>query len=468
MSLFRRISSGLSTALGITKRGSVSASNRGRVIQELSIWQQGGRIGGGLTPRQVSNIIRMADAGYLAPLMDLAHECRQKDAHLQAVLGVGEDSIVGLPWRLVLPEDARAKDKRAAKWVEEQMRQRRLMPRLIANLAGATYFSHDVNEIIWGKDKGKLVPIAFEHLAQRRFGYRPIDGAFILRDDALGMSADGLDFLAEWPNKFIVSRPRVTGDAPQREGLCRLLVWAALFRTWTFADWLKTAELSWKPWRIGSYKKVGTNTEDRDDLEAVLDQLSTNGWAALPDTSSIKIEWPGGSSTKNATHAELINILAQEESKAVLGQTETVQSSSSSGYAQAKVHDAVRKDVRIARASQIASDVTRDLVDPMTDLNFADCIPAQFEFVNDDAVDIEKFSKAVDSLAKRVVIPVSWVRTSVGMPEPKPHEDTIGGEPSPEADTPPPPAGGNAPPDETPPAAADGNADGKPKPQPAS
>src|SRR5690606_25284205 len=99
----------------------------------------------------------------------------------------------------------------------------------------------------------------FEHLSQRRFGFRPDDGAFVLRD--IGMGADGVDFREEWPNKFVVSQPRVTGDAAHREGLCRVLVWACLFRTWTVADWLKTAELSWKPWRIGTYKKGATANE---------------------------------------------------------------------------------------------------------------------------------------------------------------------------------------------------------------
>lgn len=413
----------------------LSVSNRGRVVRELSIWEQGGRIGGGLTPRQVSDIIRQADGGYLAPLMDLANECRQKDCHLQAVLSVGEESIAGLPWQITVPEDARAKDKRAAKWVEAQLRANTQLPRLIANLAGAHYYSHDVSEIIWRKDAGNLVPDRFEHLAPRRFRYRLSDGAFVLRD--YDMPIDGIDFRAEWPNKFIVSQPRVTGDAPQREGLCRVLVWAALFRTWTVADWLKTAELSWKPWRIGTYKKTGTNTEDRDDLERVLDQLSTNGWAAMADTSQIKIEWPGGSTTTKATHAELVNVLAQEMSKAVLGQTETVQSSTSSGYGQAKVHDTVRKDIRESRARQIAADLTRDLVTPMTELNFAGAVPGRFEFVTDDSVDLKAFSEAITNLSAkaRLRIPAKWVWDTAGIPEPKEGEETIGGEPEPAPST---------------------------------
>lgn len=429
MSVLARIAS----AIGFTKRASMPVGKRGRIVSELSLWEQAGRLGGGLTPRQVSNIIRQADGGYVTSLMDLANECRQKDAHLQAVLSVGEESIAGLPWQMVLPEGARAKDRRAAAWVEETLRGHVQVSRLVAYLAGATYYSFDVSEIVWRKAGGRLAPESFEHLSHRRFGFRPRDGALVLRDQGLGL--DGIDFRAEWPRKFVVSQPRVNGDAPHREGLCRLLVWATLFRTWTVADWLKTAELSWKPWRIGTYKKSTTNDEDRDGLEEVLDRLSTTGWVAKPDSIDIDIEWPQGSVTTKATHAELVNVLAHEMSKAVLGQTETIQSSSSSGYGQAKVHDDVRKDLREARARQIAADITRDVIAPMIELNFDDVIVPRFEFVTEDSVDLKAFSEAVAGLATAgVVIPAAWVREQAGIPEPKDGEETIGGTPETETE----------------------------------
>lgn len=406
----------------------------GRALPDLSLWDQAGRLGGKLTPADVSAIIRAADLGEMRPLMDLANECRQKDCHLSAVLSVSEESLAGLQWKLTLPEKAKARDKKAAEWAEKILRALPMLRKLISYLAGAPFYGFDVNEILWKKVEGKLQPIDFAHLSHRRFAYDPYTGAFVLRDE--GMPVEGLDFRAKWPNKFIVSHPRANGDSPQREGLCRPLIWMTQFRVWTFSDWLRAAELAWKPWRIGTYNKDRADTTDQADLEHILQKLSSSGWAAKSDAMTIDIEWPSGQQAAKATHSELVNVLAQEMSKCVLGQTETVQASSSSGYGQAKVHDAVRRDIRESRAMQIAADLTRDLIAPMIRLNFgANVAIPQFEFMTQDPVDIKAFSEAVKNLVDaKLVVPAKWVRDNAGMPEPDKDDETIGGETEPAVD----------------------------------
>jgi phage gp29-like protein len=414
----------------VAKAAKVKARDRGRVVPDLSLWDQAGRLGGKLTPADVSQIIRAADAGDLVRLMDLANECRQKDCHLSAVLTVAEESIAGLQWKLVLPDGARAKDKRAMKWVDARLRALPQLRKLVAYLAGARYYGFDVSEILWSRvDGGRLAPVDFAHLSHRRFGFDPETGAFVLRDQ--GDPQQGTDFRRKWPNKFVVSQPRANGDAPQREGLCRPLIWMTQFRVWTFSDWLRTAELAWKPWRIGTYKKNASDTEDRDGLEHILQKLSTTGWAAKPDSMDIDIEWPDGTQTAKATHSELVNVLAMEMSKCVLGQTETVQASASSGYAQAKVHDSVRRDIREAAAMQVAADITRDIVRPMIELNFTGVAVPQFEFLTQDPVDLKAFSEAVEKLVKSTLrVPTKWVYDNAGIPVPKEGEEVIGGAPA--------------------------------------
>ena len=93
MNLLARIAG----ALGFeAKRQRLPASSRGRVIDDLPLWNQNARIGGGLKPADVTRIIRQADSGNMASLMDLANESPQKDCHLQAVLSQSEESIAGL------------------------------------------------------------------------------------------------------------------------------------------------------------------------------------------------------------------------------------------------------------------------------------------------------------------------------------------------------------------------------------
>jgi phage gp29-like protein len=405
-------------------RARLGLAARAKTIPDLALWNQAARIGGGITPARISSIIRQADAGEIRQLIDLANECRQRDAHLQAVLGVSEESIAALPWQVVAPKDPRAKDTRASEWVGQILRECPGMQRLIADLAGGVFYSYAVNEIVWTKEEGKLVPQRFVPVAPRRFRFRAIDGRLVFHDDG----ADEVVLEEEHPKKFICSRPRVTGDVPTREGLMRVLVWMSVMRNWSIGDWLKTGELSWKPWRIGSYKKATASKEDREDLETVMKRLTTDFSAVIPDSCEIAIEWPGGAGMNRSTHGEIMTALSGEMSKAVLGQTETTQSSSSSGYAQAKVMDGVRKDLREARARQIAADLTRDLIEPLILLNFGTGVRCpRFEFITQDPVDLKAFSEAMVNLTgTQLEIPQSWVREQAGIPEREGDEKILG------------------------------------------
>ena len=116
-----------------------------------------------------------------------------------------------------------------------------------------------------------------------------------------------------------------------------------------------------------------------------------------------------------------MNVVAMEMSKAALGTTETVQSSSSSGYAQAKVHQAVSKTILRARARQIAMIIMRDLVRPLIRLNFGkDVAVPTFAFVLPDPVDIREFGQGIKALVESgLKVEQSWVRSRIGAPEPK-------------------------------------------------
>lgn len=403
----------------------LASGSRGQIVPDLSLWNHGSRIGGGITPARISSIVREADSGEIRRLIDLANECRQRDAHLQAVLGTSEESIAGLPWQVVAPKDPRAKDERVADWVGHVLRECPGMQRLISDLAGAVYYSYSVVEIVWTKEERRLVPERFLPVAPRRFRFRAADGRLVFHDD--GQPEVVLE--EEHPNKFIFSRPRVTGDVATREGLMRVLVWMSVMRNWSIGDWLKTGELSWKPWRIGTYKKATGGQGDREDLETIMQRLTTDFSAVIPDSCEIAIEWPGGAGMNRSTHAEIVNALASEMSKAVLGQTETTQASASSGYAQAKVHDAVRKDLREARARQVAADITRDLIGPMIRLNFGASVEVpRFEFITQDPIDLKAFSESVSILTTAgLPIPESWVREQAGIPEPEGDEPCLGG-----------------------------------------
>lgn len=407
-----------------------------RIVQPLPISLQLGRIGGGLTPAQVSNIIRLADTGYIFQLVDLANDARQKDAHLQSVLQTREIAIQGLPWQVrPAKKGGRLKDRKQAEFVQDALKNCSGYDNLagfqdlISHVVGGDYYGHATAETLLVKDGAHIVPSAFSLISQRRFVFNLADGRLMQWDAGGGSPAPypGIDLQKTYPGKFIQFQPRIVGDVQTREGLVRPLMWAALFRNWTLRDWLSLAELAWKPWRTGTYTK-SASTEDIQNLTAALDNMTSAGVAVFPETAKIELHWAENSTKGNSAHKELFDCMGAEMSKAVLGQTETTQASASSGYAQAKVHNEIRKDIRDARARAVAACITRDLVAPLVRMNFgADADIPSFEFLTEDAVDMVAFSTMLVNLnTVRMPVPVSWVRDRLGVPEVEGDEEMLG------------------------------------------
>lgn len=406
----------------------------GSALADLSIWEQFSRLGGGLTPLDVSAIIRQADSGDPSRLIDLANECRQKDAHLQSVLFTRESALAGLEWELVLPGARRKRDGGARKRAPRGERERRFVEdhlrtldavredrdavglrELIQHLTGGAFYGHAVGENLFVLDsRGRLVPRGFALHSARRFGFERTRGELALADGR----GQWVDFRTPAPHRFIVSQPRITGDVQAREGLMRVLVWACLFRGWTLQDWLKLAELAWKPWRLGRYKK-GSSTEDIAQLERILRTLTSSGAATHSEDVVVDLKWPDKGGGGPSGHGDLHSRMAAEMSKAVLGQTLTTEVGASGSRALGQVHDKVRSDILEFDAKHVAAVITRDIVRPMVELNFGPTAPVPvFRFVTDEAADMKATSEALAILVGQVgmKVPAAWAHEQMGIP----------------------------------------------------
>lgn len=433
-----------------------------QVMQDLPLWQQFMRVGGQITPMTVTAAIRDADGGRMYALVDLGNEMRQKDCHLQSTLGTSEEAIAGLPWELVAPNEPSRREEKAGKSIESMLRQTPDLTRMIAHQAGAAFYGYAVSETMFRKDGTFLVPETFVCHSARRFVFAYATGALQWWDTAGTVPYPGVDFRAEFPDKFIVSQPRINGDVPCREGLIRVLMWAALFRNWSLADWLKLGEIAWKPWRTATYPKAEESTYDIDGLVAILEGMTSSGVAVTPDTSNLKIEWPKSGGTGTSSHHELFSAVAAEMSKCILGQTLTTEQTRVGSQALGNVHNEVRKDLRESRSKFVANDVSRDLIVPLTRMNYGpDVRPYRLRFLTDDALDLANFSTGVKNLKDAGTrIPAVWVRGQAGIPEPEEGEEILGESDGDEEETEDPeggPGGGPKDPaaDEKPPAPAE-------------
>lgn len=434
MSIFQSISSWWR---GRAARGKAPAPlTPGLTIEDLPLYAQYQRIGGAVTPEQVTDAIRSADIGSMWPLVTLANDARRKDGHLQSILGTREMALPSLSWEVVT-KGTRRKDRKAAEWTAEALadawggRENDSdlvgLRALVAHLQGGVFHGYALAETVYEKSGGLLWPKGWNPVGAYRVQFDPVTGRPHWYDPTGTQSYPGVDIRRGFaPGKVLFYQPRVTGDDPNREGLSRVLLWAALFRNWSIRDWVALGELAWKPWRIGTYEP------DADDkaianLKLILRQMSSSGVAMLPAKTNLKVEWPAGNK-QDSTHAALAEFLAGEMSKATLGQTLTTEAGSKGARALGQVHDLVRRDILEFDAACVAECLRRDLIGPLVRRNFGpDVAIPEFRFITEEPANLVDFATGITTLARGGLrIPASWVRERTGIPEPKGDEECMG------------------------------------------
>jgi phage gp29-like protein len=414
-------------------------------IGELPLSMQLRRIGGAMTPQQASAAMQSADMGRMWELTDLSNDARQKDCHLQSILGTREMAVAALPWQVSPRGEPRKNRVRKNKhdviseFVTDALTNASgaVLPSgdrivsfrtAIAHLASGPFHGRAVCEGVYGRDGRRMVPIGFGNVEHRRINFALETGRIAWWDpNGFLMPYPGIELCQFAPGKLLVHQPRINGDDQVHEGLARVLLWASLFRNWDLRDWVTFGELAWKPWRTAKYEK----SADKKDIATLIERLrkmSASGVLVHPDTTEVTVEWPKNPGSNGGTHAELFAVLGAEMSKAVLGQTLTSEQGSKGSQALGKVHDSVRGDILEYDASCIAETIQRDLIGPLVRMNFGDDAEVPlFRFLTEEAVDLQAFSTGVKNLRDAGLrIGAPWVRDRIGAPEPEEDEEVLG------------------------------------------
>lgn len=419
---------------GLTKKPIENAGADRRPLNQQYLFT------GPQNPAGVSSIIRYADTGYMWRLCDLFEKYRNEDSHLQTVCSRRERALADVPWQIV-PASNKRRDLKIAAWLEEKLHEMgdhkvdgvttKSFSDTVTHLNAGVIYGYSAGEVPWVKEGQCVKPAGFLPMGARRFVYSQFDGQ-LRWFDVMGAVEPypGVDLLNAYPDgRFLVHQPRINGAIGSREGLIRCLVWAAMFRLWTVKDWHRAGEFSWKPYRIGYYKKDGSIDEDRTAMEEALQYLSNMGFAALPDTVELEIAF-----AKNRTagdggvHGGLAAFLAAEMSKVTLGATLSVEQGKVGSNALGNVHQDVAKEVRDADARAIEGTIQRQLIVPMVRYNFGDVPMPSFRFVTEEGADLSLLAIAIEKLSKQgLQIPAKWVRTAFGIPEPDVGEELLSG-----------------------------------------
>lgn len=406
------------------------------VVLEQALWEQFFQIGGDLNPGLVSAILREADAGRPARLVDLTHELRQKDGTFHSVCETREKAVSELPWTITVPENSRKKDEKAAKRIEDSIRSAGVngedgFVEAVEHLVGEpVLFGHGTVEVIAKVDEadGLMVPERFKRVGCRRFGFRQSDGRLLFDPTGRGnVDANGVDLTEFSSGKFLNVRRRINGDVLIREGLARCAVWMCSFRNWDLKDWLAFAELAWKPWRRAAYDRK-VNKEDRRRLAQKLARMASTGVLIHPKDIEVMVEWPKGAvGSGQSGHKELADHLAAELTKAFLGGTLMVDAGNRGARSLGEVQDKLRLSRRDGDVLSLCAVMTHQFVRPFARMNYGPKVaPLTFIMQTDEGVDQAKFAEAIETYGRAGLrIPSSYVYDQAGIPPPDGDEEVL-------------------------------------------
>jgi len=408
------------------------------------------RIGSALTPQVVSSVLRAGDLGLLYPQADLLDEVRERDGHLQSVLGKREQAVAGAPWELrPAPGADKRKAKKVQRFCEDVLRGVRGLAAALAGLQSAVYHGRAGLEAILARDGRYWLPERFAAIHARRFAFHPTDWRLRFWDASAGPGSGSPFAAADYgvpvedlqrllPGKFIVHTPRVRGGYPQREGLGRTTVWyAGVFKAFGWRDFLAYAEQYGRPLRFGKFgtgkdpKLPQASPEDVDELEAALENLSSALVAVFPDTTEPVLQPPPGEG--HTVHPELLRLCDEETSKAVVGGTLTTTGGTKGGNrALGDVHKEEELILFRGDAKALAETLRDQLLTPLVLLNGLgdrrDVPTVHFDVEPPDTLDqlAERFQTLTGAGLR---IPAKHVRDRFEIPAPEGDEETIGGPP---------------------------------------
>lgn len=387
------------------------------------------QITSGLTPQRLASIMRRAAEGDHLDFVTLAEEMEERDWHYAGALGQRKLAVLGLD-RLVeaAPNDPQGEE--IAQAVREDIVDDEAFEDLLTGALDAMGKGWAAVEIAWALDGARWKPaasydaMAYEWRDPRWFRWDRETG----RELRLIDEADPAFGVPLPANRFCVHRPQLKMGLPVRGGLARLAAWGFLFKFYAVKDWAAFCETYGQPLRVGKYGAAATSA-DIDVLYQAVAMIGTDCAAVIPEAMTIEFvnALQGSSSSGASIYQAFAEFMDRQVSKAVLGQTGTTDMQKGGGFAQAKVLDGVRVDLRDSDALQLARTVRRDVIAPYVRFNFGmDAAIPGFALDTTPPADLEKLVAGITPLIDRgLKVKASQLREKFDLDAPEPEDEVL-------------------------------------------
>jgi len=389
----------------------------GQVVRTMELDRWRDYPADGLTPSQLVTILRAADEGAIDQAMALFEQMEEKDAHLYSVANTRRLAVTGLGWQIVSAAQVRegvdrtAADE-AADYCREVLADIDRFDETLQHLALALGRNIAVAENVWEGQNGALrlvdiVPVSFDRLT-----FDDVGVPRILTEEE---PYQGIELL---PNKFVVHTPQAVSGHPMHGGLLRVSALAYLGKHFVMKDWLVFAEVFGMPIRVARYEPSATPAEKRE-LLSMLQSLGTDAAGVFSKAVELQL-LEAGQGKAPPPYENMCRFFNRELSKAWLGETLTVDIEGQSGvFSAAQIHNEVRLDLRKDDIVKEGRTIRRDVLAPVTRLQFGPDAPVPFfQRQLDPPRDLRELADVLNVAANdlRMDIPARWAHDALGVP----------------------------------------------------
>jgi SPP1 gp7 family putative phage head morphogenesis protein len=234
---------------------------------------------------------------------------------------------------------------------------------------------------------------------------------------------DGFSYVQPPYNRYVV-------EIGEREDLGLLLKAAqyVIYKRGNFGDWAQFAEIFGMPFREARYD--GFDNATRVQLEQAMERAGGAAYAILPKEAEFKIHANNSTGSKDL-YEGLSSACNKEISKTILGNTETTESSSSSGHAQASVHADTEDDIYNADRRYVTR-VLKEKILPILAMHGFQVENGYFSYPDKRAeLPMDKEVTMLKELSGMIPISHKYLYEKFGIPEPEAGEAVVENSPSP-------------------------------------
>ncbi len=343
-------------------------------------------------------------------------EIMLQDPHIFAVLQQRKSLLLSKDWD-IFPQGTDSRAKELAQKVKEWLLEINLY-HLINNLLACLNYGYSVVEAVWQLRDGLWVPAKFLHHDFKRFGFSP-EGSLLLLNTPSGIKTLNQRY------KFIVAKNEATPDNPYGKSVLTRCYWPWRFKTAGFKFWITVLEKFGVPSLAALFESTMVPDQAREIVDYISQELqkitsgSVGALAGIKDIITISGEGEA------EDFKLLIDLCNAEISKAILGETLTVEVGERGAYAHGRVHLEVLDFLVKRDAKNLEALLNETLISWLVELNAgASALKFKpiFRFDFEPTADWEKIKDALD---RGVPVSKKALYVIYNLPEPEEEEDAF-------------------------------------------